>query len=144
MLCIRKETYCEQGFHRDAVPGRRIDGTSLGLYEFASAGASLLACPLEEDVVAANHGDGVFVDVSADLSPLRDRDFSVKELSGMSWKCRMGKSPPEVTAQLLQRLPEECIMRVVEEFRTLTTAGATSEEKDKEYFLYQRDQLLGA
>ena len=100
--------------------------------------------PIEEDLLAADHGDGFSVEVSADPSLPIDRDFSVEELSAMSWKCRMGKSPPEVTAQLLQRLPEECIMRVVEEFRTLTTAGATSEEKDKEYFLYQRDQLLGA
>ena len=40
----------------------------LGLYGLESAGASLLACPLDEDVVAANHGDGVSVEVGADPS----------------------------------------------------------------------------
>ena len=59
----------------------------------------------------------------------------------MSWKCRMEKSPPEVFAQLFQRLLEECIMRLVEEYRARTTAASTSKATDRKYFLYKRDAL---
>ena len=111
----------------------------IGLHELESAAASLMACPFEEALVVANHGDGVPVQASADPPLLSDRDFSVEELSAMTWKCRSGKSPPEVFAQLLKRLPEECIMRMVEEYRMRTTAGATSKGSHRKCFLYNRD-----
>ena len=91
---------------------------------------------MDEPAVAANHGAGVSVEVIADPL-LADRDFSAEEVSAMTWKCRMEKSPPEVIAQLLKRLPEECIMRLVEEYRGRTTAGATtSEGKGKRAMLH--------
>jgi len=112
----------------------------LGLYELESAGASLMACPLEEALVVANHGDGVIVQASADPPLLTDRDFSAEELSALAWKCRMGKSCPEVLALLLQRLPEECITQLVEVYRTRSTAVDTSTAAEKKnYFIYKRD-----
>ena len=56
----------------------------LGLHELESAGASLMAPPLEEALVVANHGDGVIVQVSADPPLLTDRDFSAEELSALA------------------------------------------------------------
>ena len=112
----------------------------LGLHELESAGASLMACPLEEALVVANHGDGVIVQASADPPLLTDRDFSAEELSALAWKCRMGKSCPEVLALLLQRLPEECITQLVEVYRTRSTAVDTSTAAEKKnYFIYKRD-----
>ena len=81
----------------------------LGLHELESAGASLMAVEShgdDEALVVANHGGGVLVQMSADPPLPSDRVFSAEELNALAWKCRMGKSPPEVFALLLQRLPE--------------------------------------
>ena len=54
----------------------------------------------------------------------------------------MGKSPPEVLALLLQKLPEGCITQLVEVYRTRTTAVATiTATARKDYFLYKRDNF---
>ena len=121
----------------------------LGQFEPESAGANLMACPLQEPVVATNHGvvatnhgDGVCAPVSAGPPLLLNRAFSDEELSAITWKCRMVKSSPEVIDQMLMRLPEECIMQTVAEYRKRTTAGATSKGTDKKYFLLRRDAKL--
>ena len=117
----------------------------LGLFELESAGASLMAFLLQEPVVATNHGvvatnhgDGVCAPVSAGPPLLLSRAFSDEELSAITWKCRMVKSSPEVIDQMLMRLPEECIMQTVAEYRKRTTAGAASKEPDKKRFLFRR------
>ena len=113
----------------------------LGLYELESAGACLMTSPVEAPVVATNHGDGVCVVFEPDPSLLTDRDFTVEELSAMTWKCRMQKSPPELIAQLLQRVPEECILQLVEAFRTRSVGSATKSGTTRRYFLLSRDSF---
>ena len=96
---------------------------------------------LEALVPAINHGDGVCVDVPTEIPLPPARDYSPEELSAMAWKCRMQKSSPEIVRQLLQRLPEECILEMVEKFRERPVGVATKSATSRSYFILTRDSF---
>ena len=113
---------------------------NLGDFGLDSAGETLLAeSHADESVLALNHGDGVCDTVSAGIVPLTSRAFSDEEVSALSWKCRMAKSSPGQIVQVLQQLPEACIMRTVEEFRSRSLAKQSAVAAKKEYFILRAD-----
>ena len=110
----------------------------LGLFELAAAGASLLVDDTHHhgDGDGAHHGDGVDDGVGAGSGALAVRAFSDEEVLAVRWKRRFRKESPEFVHNVLCGLPECCIKRQVEEYRTRT---APTKPVQAATFLLSRD-----
>ena len=87
----------------------------------------------DESVVPLHHGDGVHVPVEAVPAPLllSNRALNDEEVSAITWKCRLVNKSRGFIVQMLERLPEACIVQTVDEFRNRTVAqeSAVAEQK---------------
>lgn len=112
-------------------------------YELDAAGVVLMTRPQEEIVLAINHGDGVSLDVPTDIALPTARDYSPDEISAMAWKCRMQQSSPDIISGMIQRLPEKCILEMVEEFRERAVGVVTKSATSIRYFVITRHAFKG-
>ena len=112
----------------------------LGLFELDSAGAEVLVeAPAELVGVIPLHGDGGAPLADTGTPQATQRKFSDEEMQALKWKCRLQKSGPEIVTQMLSRLPEECIKRAAEEYRSRAIERAETDTPVQMPFLISRD-----
>ena len=108
----------------------------LGLFELDSAGAEVLVTAPAELAEVPHHGDG---GADAGTPQARGRNFSDEEMQALKWKCRLQHAGPEFVTQMLSRLPEECITRAIEEYRSRAIEMSNEDTPVQMSFLMSRD-----